>query len=149
MQIRLKAIRIPLCVYALILIAPGCTNAFVNQPAFKAVGAFGVTRTQITPGSSSITASGFGVYVYSGTLGIGWVDHQSLELPRCKTGNHVSVFDDEVVTGAIADHLASGACDASCQRWVPVSPSVRIVYHRSMHAPDFSSSGFIHQGALK
>lgn len=149
MRIRSRVIRIVLCAYVLLLAAPGCTNAFVNQPVFKAIGAFGVTHTQITPDSSSITASGFGLYVCSGTLGIGWVDHQTLELPRSESGIHVSVFDDEMVTGAIAEHLASGACDASCQRWVPISPSVRIVHHRSVQEPSIPSSGFIHQGAMK
>lgn len=107
----------------------GCASVIVDQSQFRALGAFAVSHTQLTRDASAVHARGFGLYIAHGSLGLGWVEQRQIVLPQTDEGFHVSMLGDEIVSGMLAEHIASGECDAACQRWIPASPALRVVHH--------------------
>lgn len=137
------------CAVAVLLCLGGCYSPLVRNPSFMGLGGFSLSRTHINAEDDAWQVRGFGVYARDGALGVGWIDQTQLRLAQTQAGTHVIVGEDEIATGAVAEHLASGRCGPTCQRWVPISGGVRLVIHDTPHSPIDPPAGFTHTGGAQ
>jgi hypothetical protein len=145
----LRQISIVLCFCILMMNCSGCTTLLVNQSRFMGIGSFSTTHTQITPTAQASEAQGFGLYLRGSTVGFGWIDRSAVILDQNERGIHVCISEHEIITGDVAEHVASGACGPSCQHWVPISSSLRVIHHTLLWESGIPSESCVHKGVMK